>query len=180
MNLTFDSIFDAGFYNDTSADFSATTPAISLTRNLEEGMVYGTIAQGFLSGSFNDELNTTLAPELTPLLTYQPEHVTNYEVGYKGALADGRVRMAVALFWMDYDGQAAVRSASTTPTDATAATPQIGRSPPTRRPWTSGVSNWSFARPPGTADLFPSISAAWTPSMGSSTCPQAMRSTWGM
>lgn len=100
--LTFDSIFDAGFYNDTSADFSATTPAISLTRNFEEGMVYGTIAQGFLSGSFNDELNTTLAPELTPLLTYQPEHVTNYEVGYKGALADGRVRMALALFWMDY------------------------------------------------------------------------------
>ncbi|MYF70968.1 MAG: TonB-dependent receptor [Proteobacteria bacterium] len=100
--LTFDSIFDAGFYNDTSADFSATTPAISLTRNLEEGMVYGTIAQGFLSGSFNDELNTTLAPELAPLLTYQPESVTNYEVGYKGALADGRVRMAVALFWMDY------------------------------------------------------------------------------
>ncbi len=100
--LTHDSIFGAGFYNDTSADFSATTPAISLTRNFEEGMVYGTIAQGFLSGSFNDELNTTLAPELTPLLTYQPESVTNYEVGYKGALADGRVRMAVALFWMDY------------------------------------------------------------------------------
>lgn len=100
--LTYDSIFDAGFYNDTSADFSATTPAISLTRNFEEGMVYGTIAQGFLSGSFNDELNTTLVPELTPLLTYQPEHVTNYEVGYKGALADGRVRMALALFWMDY------------------------------------------------------------------------------
>lgn len=100
--LSYGSIFDAGFYNDTSADFSATTPAISLTRNFDEGMIYGTIAQGFLSGSFNDELNTTLVPELTPLLTYQPEHVTNYEVGYKGALADGRVRMAVALFWMDY------------------------------------------------------------------------------
>jgi iron complex outermembrane receptor protein len=101
--LNFDSVFIDGFYNDTSANFSETTPMVTLTRNLENGMVYGLIAEGFLSGAFNDELNTNLVPELSPLLTYQPEHVTNYEVGYKGSFADGRVQIAGDVFWMDYE-----------------------------------------------------------------------------
>ena len=100
--LSFGSIFDGGFYNDTSANFSETTPMISLTRNIDEGMFYLLYSEGFLSGAFNDELNTTLVPQLIPLLTYNPEHVANYEIGYKGTLADGRVRIAGDLFWMDY------------------------------------------------------------------------------
>ena len=100
--LSYSSIFEDGFYNDTSANFSETTPMVSLTRNFEEGMFYLLYAEGFLSGAFNDELNTTLQPALIPLLTYQPEHVANYEVGYKGTLADGRVRLAADVFWMDY------------------------------------------------------------------------------
>ena len=97
------SIFEDGFYNDTSANFTKTTPMVSLTRNTENGMIYGTISQGFLSGAFNDELNTNLVPELTPLLTYQPETVTNYEVGFKGSFADGRVQIAGDIFFMDYE-----------------------------------------------------------------------------
>ena len=100
--LSFGSIFEGGFYNDTSANFSETTPMVSLTRNLEEGMFYLLYSEGFLSGAFNDELNTTLQPALIPLLTYNPEHVANYEVGYKGTLADGRVRIAGDVFFMDY------------------------------------------------------------------------------
>ena len=101
--LNFDSVFLDGFYNDTSANFSKTTPMITLTRNMENGMVYGLISQGFLSGAFNDELNTNLVPELAPLLTYQPETVTNFEVGYKAQFADGRVQIAGAVFLMDYE-----------------------------------------------------------------------------
>ena len=82
--LSYGSIFEDGFYNDTSANFSEVTPLVSLTRNFENGMVYFLYSEGFLSGSFNDELNTTLVPELAPLLTYQPEHLNNFEVGYKG------------------------------------------------------------------------------------------------
>ena len=100
--LSFGSIFGGGFYNDTSANFSETTPMASLTRNFEDGMFYLLYAEGFLSGAFNDELNTTLQPALIPLLTYDPEHVSNYEVGYKGTLADGRVRVAGDVFFMDY------------------------------------------------------------------------------
>ena len=65
-------------------------------------MIYGTISQGFLSGAFNDEININFVPELEPLVTIQPEYVTNYEVGFKGTLADGRVRLATTFFYMDY------------------------------------------------------------------------------
>jgi iron complex outermembrane receptor protein len=103
-----ETVLEGGFFNDVSETFSDTTPMISLTRNLEggdrldSGMVYFTIAEGFLSGSFNDELNLFQNPELAPLVSYEPEHVRNYEVGFKGTLASGRLRLSGAVFWMDY------------------------------------------------------------------------------
>jgi len=106
--LSFNSLFVDGFYNDLEADFSEVTPMVTLTRTLapgdrlESGMIYGTISQGFLSGAFNDELNVLLVPELAPLLTYAPEFVTNYEVGFKGTLAGGRLQLSTAVFYMDY------------------------------------------------------------------------------
>jgi len=79
------------------------TPMVSLTRNLDSGsIVYFRIAEVFLSGSFNDELNVNLVPELAPLLSYDPEHVTNYELGFKGSFRDGMVNVAAAVFFMDY------------------------------------------------------------------------------
>jgi iron complex outermembrane receptor protein len=82
---------------------------VSLTRSLgggdvlEDGMVYFRYAEGFLSGSFNDELQATLFPLLAPLVPYDPEHVNNYEVGFKGTFADGRLRLSSAVFFMDYE-----------------------------------------------------------------------------
>ena len=103
--LNFASIFEDGFYNDIGANFGETTPMASLTRNFDDGMFYLLYSEGFLSGAFNDELNTTLFPEATDLLIYQPENVANYEVGYKGTLADGRVRLAGDVFFMDYSNK---------------------------------------------------------------------------
>lgn len=62
--LTYESMFLDGFYNDQAANFTATTPMLSLTRNFDESMIYFTYAEGFLSGAFNDELNVNLVPEL--------------------------------------------------------------------------------------------------------------------
>jgi len=95
-------MFADGFYNDTTANFTAFTPMVSLSRDYDEGMLYLLYAEGFLSGAFNDELNTQILPALAPLLTYQPEYVANYEIGYKGTFADGRVRISAAAFFMDY------------------------------------------------------------------------------
>jgi iron complex outermembrane receptor protein len=100
--LSYESMFAAGFYNDVEANFKEVTPMISLSRDFENSMVYASYSEGFLSGAFNDELNATLLPELAPLLTYGPEFVSNYEIGFKGKFADGKVSIAAAAFYMDY------------------------------------------------------------------------------
>jgi len=106
--LSFASVFEGGFFNSDSASFNEVTPTISLSRNLaggdviDSGMVYVTLSEGYLTGSFNDELNLFANPALAPLVAYDPEHVTNYEVGFKGTLADGRVRLTADVFLMDY------------------------------------------------------------------------------
>ena len=110
--LTFNSVFLGGFTNDLEDTFTKTTPMVSLTHTLapgdrlESGIIYGTISQGFLSGAFNDEINLNFTPELAPLVTILPETVTNYEVGFKGTLADGRAQLATAVFFMDYEDKA--------------------------------------------------------------------------
>jgi iron complex outermembrane receptor protein len=100
--LSYGSMFDAGFYNDTTANFKVFTPMASLTKELDNGMIYLSYSEGFLSGAFNDELNATKLPELVPLLTYEPEYVKNYEIGLKGTFLDGRMTLAGAAFYMDY------------------------------------------------------------------------------
>ena len=108
MVLDYSAWASRGFYNNTSMEFSEVTPMVSLARTLgggevlEDGMFYVSLSEGFLAGSFNDELNATLVPELAPLLSYDPEHVTNWEMGFKGTFLDGRMRISGALFYMDY------------------------------------------------------------------------------
>jgi iron complex outermembrane receptor protein len=97
-----------GFVNELSAVFDDVTPMVSLTRNLatgdrlDSGLVYFRIAEGFLTGAFNDEINLGQNPQLEPLVTYGPEHVMNYEVGFKGTFGGGRYRLHADVFWMDY------------------------------------------------------------------------------
>jgi iron complex outermembrane receptor protein len=103
-----------GLFNSRSETFDDVTPMISLTRSLnpgdtiEDGMVYFLYSEGFLTGGFNVELNANL-PAASALQVYDPEHVKNYEVGFKGTFADGRVRINADVFIMDYaDKQAGV------------------------------------------------------------------------
>jgi iron complex outermembrane receptor protein len=105
--MTFDTVINNGFFNTASDTFSEVTPMVSLTRHLaggdviDSGMVYFLYSEGFLTGGFNTEINSNL-PDTGPLLAYDPEHVKNYEVGFKGTLADGRVRIMADVFFMDY------------------------------------------------------------------------------
>jgi outer membrane receptor protein involved in Fe transport len=108
-NLT---VVENGFFNAGSASFSEVTPMISLTRRLDErgplddGMFYLLYAEGFLTGGFNNELNTSAsnpaADLLQPFQAYDPERLDSYEIGFKGTFGDGRVRLSSALFFMDY------------------------------------------------------------------------------
>ena len=62
-------------------------------------MMYFTFAQGYEPGGFN---LTNFEGEST-LFGFGPEEATSYEIGWKGRLADGRVRASVAAFYIDYE-----------------------------------------------------------------------------
>ena len=97
---------DTGFFNQASDTFSEFTPMISLTRNLASGngMFYALYSEGFLTGGFNTEVNANL-PAGGPDLSYGPEHVDNFEIGFKGQFMDGRVQLMTTVFFMDYTDQ---------------------------------------------------------------------------
>jgi len=69
--------------------------------NDERTMVYGLISQGFEPGDFNLSNFTTS----NSLFGYGPEDATQFEIGYKGQLADGRVILTLAAFYIDYNNR---------------------------------------------------------------------------
>ncbi|HEX9877554.1 MAG TPA: TonB-dependent receptor [Gammaproteobacteria bacterium] len=106
--LNREQVLENGVYNNERATYSEPTFMASLTRHLtpgdtiDSGIVYFLISEGYLTGAFNDELNVNLVPEFAPLKAFGAEFVTNYEVGFKGSLLDGRLRMAADVFFMKY------------------------------------------------------------------------------
>jgi len=101
---------DTGFFNQADKTFSEVTPMLSLTRNLAPGnilhggMIYALYSEGFLTGGFNTEVNANV-PNGGPSLNYGPEHVANYEIGFKGQFMDGNVQLMTDIFFMDYTDQ---------------------------------------------------------------------------
>jgi len=84
----------------TSIDDSwkATTPMGSIQYQwTDDLMVYGSIAEGFKSGGFNGRPIDSALVE-----SFEPEFVTSYEIGFKSELANRRVRLNVAAFFMNY------------------------------------------------------------------------------
>lgn len=59
-------------------------------------MAYASYNRGFKSGNYN------VIPATTP--PYNPEIMNAYEVGFKSALADGRIRLNMAAWYYDYNG----------------------------------------------------------------------------
>jgi iron complex outermembrane receptor protein len=106
-DVSFDTTILGGFMNQASDTFDEVTPMVSFTRTLEggdrldSGMVYFLYSEGFLTGGFNTEINSNL-PAISQFLSYQPENVANYEIGFKGTFADGRVQIMADYFFMDY------------------------------------------------------------------------------
>ncbi len=60
--------------------------------------MYGTVARGFKGGGFED----TAATAAAAAVPYNPETVTNYEVGFKSNLLNRRIRLNATVFKMDY------------------------------------------------------------------------------
>jgi len=59
---------------------------------------YGSISTGFKGGGYED----TPANEIAANIPFDPETVTNYEIGFKATMMDGRMRLNATTFYMDY------------------------------------------------------------------------------
>jgi len=63
-------------------------------------LLYGTYSRGFKAGGYN----TTIVFNTTQISTFEPETVTNYEIGVRSRLAP-RVTLNVTAFYQDYTNQ---------------------------------------------------------------------------
>jgi iron complex outermembrane recepter protein len=110
--LTFAGFFADFGYTDQPGSTSSDgfSPRVILAFNPSENVqITAQAARGFRLGGINDPLNVTLCtPE--DLVTYDghptwdDEEVTNYELGFKSRLADGRVTFNASAFFSDIDG----------------------------------------------------------------------------
>lgn len=94
--------------------FKEFTPRASLSFKPDDNnMVYASYSKGFKGGGFDPRGSGTSAPISNPaagrtyadiynFLSFDPEKVDSYEVGYKGSLLDRRLTLSLAGFHMDY------------------------------------------------------------------------------
>jgi iron complex outermembrane receptor protein len=97
-----------------SEDFEKFTPRVSLSyQPTPDHNLYASYSQGFKGGGFDprgvginapdlNEDGTLQDEEVADFLSFDPETVDSYEVGYKGSLMDGALYLALAGFYMDY------------------------------------------------------------------------------
>lgn len=95
--------------------FKKFTPRVSLSfKPTPDHNIYASFSQGFKGGGFDPRGVGANAPDLNgngirgendevaAFLSFRPESVDSYEVGYKGNLFDGGLTFAVAGFYADY------------------------------------------------------------------------------
>ncbi|ATW03514.1 TonB-dependent receptor [Sphingorhabdus sp. YGSMI21] len=97
-----------------SANFKKFTPRASLSyKPTPDHNIYASFSQGFKGGGFDPRGVGVNAPttnasgipsdaEVAAFLSFQPESVDSYEIGYKGSLLDGALNIALAGFYTDY------------------------------------------------------------------------------
>jgi iron complex outermembrane recepter protein len=67
----------------------------------DDHMLFASLATGHKMGGMY-EMTDTCNNGCMMLLSYDPEKVTTYELGWKGTLLDGRLRMSTTAFYSDY------------------------------------------------------------------------------
>ncbi len=97
-----------------SEDFKKFTPRASVSfMPTPDHNFYASYSKGFKGGGFDPRGVGASAPdldgdgvrsdeEIADFLSFDPEEVVSYELGYKGSLMDGALNVAVAGFYADY------------------------------------------------------------------------------
>ncbi|HPZ48024.1 MAG TPA: TonB-dependent receptor, partial [Novosphingobium sp.] len=96
------------------SEFRKFTPKIAVNyQPTPDSNIYASFTQGFKGGGFDprgvgvnavdlDNDGVKSQAEIASFLSFRPETVDSYEVGYKADLFDRRVYIALAAFYMDY------------------------------------------------------------------------------
>ena len=90
---------------------------ISLIKNIEsESNIFISIAKGYKQGGFN--LGLGLGGDVSSKdLTYDPEFLTNYEIGINSKLMDSKLNIETVIFYSDREDQQVLISTQVDPTD---------------------------------------------------------------
>jgi iron complex outermembrane recepter protein len=88
------------FIKGTSSDDSTTFLVTPRFRFNEDQMVYVRIASGYRPGGPNAVTPVTTAAGVPA--TFQPDNLTNYELGYKGSFFDRRLSLDLSGFYIDW------------------------------------------------------------------------------
>ncbi len=83
-------------YGETWSEF--TPQGILEFEPSEDWYLYASLTTGFKGGGYED----TPANEVAADIPFDPETVTNYEVGFKATLLEGSMRLNTTVFYMDY------------------------------------------------------------------------------
>ncbi len=98
--------------NDTFEKF---TPRASVSYDFSDDMTgYASVSQGFKSGGWDMRGDAALVPQTVD--GYDPEEVTNYELGLKGSAFNRRLSFSSAVFYSDFsDMQITTQQVATAP-----------------------------------------------------------------
>ena len=113
--------YESNYYDSFGESFNPADQMsggkISLNKNLSDvANIFISIARGFNQGGFN--LNLELEPESkNSNLYYDPEFLTNYEVGFNAQLFDAKMNIATVIFYSDREDQQVLISTQVDPTD---------------------------------------------------------------
>jgi len=100
--------------NPFDASWDEFTPKVGLRFQMNDSvMFYGLYSKGFRAGGFNGR--PAGGEYLAAATPYDPETVDNYEVGMKSEWLDGRMRLNVSAFTMDYQDKQEEQSVPVSP-----------------------------------------------------------------
>ncbi len=90
---------------ERSDRFTDITPSASLSYKFREGLLaYASYSTGFKSGGFNGRSFRPIGVEEAALpIEFDPEDLTTYEIGFKGAFLDQRLVVNAAAFYSIYE-----------------------------------------------------------------------------
>jgi len=113
--------YESNYYDSFGESFNPADQMsggkISLNKNLSDvANIFISVARGFNQGGFN--LNLGLASDSKNTnLYYDPEFLTNYEVGFNAKLFDSKMNIAAVIFYSDREDQQVLISTQVDPSD---------------------------------------------------------------